>query len=220
MIEIIPSILTDDPVEFWELLKRCEGITERVQIDVIDGEFADNKTVDISILENYDGNLKFDYHLMVKEPINWVEKCVRGGADRIIGQIEMMSSQVDFLAKVQGIGAKVGLGLDIKTRVSKLDPVILTDLDVVLAMSVEAGFGGQKFDKSVLNKLKELDEIRVRDNSPYRIQDDGGVTLERIDDTHFEGADEVTIGRKLFDGDLSENINRFQEAAHGMGNSK
>ncbi len=214
MLEIIPSILTNDPVEFKELLDLCEGKVERVQIDVLDGEFAYNKTVDISILDNYEGSLKFDFHLMVKNPISWVEKCVRAQATRIIGQIEMMSDQLAFVSKVQEVGAQVGLAIDLKTPVSELDPVVLTNLDVVLVMSVEAGFGGQKFEPSILKKLIELDDIRARDNTPFKIQDDGGVTLTKIDDAHFDGADEVVIGRLLFDGDLASNILKFKEAAY------
>jgi ribulose-phosphate 3-epimerase len=216
MIQIIPSILTDSPQEFNSLISKCEGVVERVHVDVIDGVFAQNKTFDISLLDDYQGNLKFDFHLMVKDPLSWVERCVRAQADRIIAQVEMMTDQLEFVGKVQEVGAQVGLALDLPTQVHKLDPTILTNLDVVLVMSVAAGFGGQEFDKSVIKKISELDEIRLRDNSPYKIQDDGGITLEKIDDAHFEGADEVSIGRRLFDGDLASNINKFQKAAHHL----
>jgi len=214
MIEIIPSILTNDPEELRELLDRCEGVVDRVSIDIIDGKFANNKTIEPDILFDVDTNLKIDFQLMVIEPIKWVEKCVRGQADRIIGHIEHMQSQLDFVGKVQEVGAGVGLALDLPTPVSDFDTTILTNLDVVLVMSVPAGFGGETFDKKVLTKINELDEIRARDNSPYKIQDDGGVTLEKIDDVHFTGADEVSIGRRLFNGDLESNIKKFQEAAH------
>ncbi len=216
MIQIIPSILTSDPVEFKELLDRCEGTVERVQIDVIDGVFADNKTVDISILDNYEGSLKFDYHLMVKDPIKWIEKCVRGQADRIIGQVEMMDDQLEFLGKIQEVGTQVGLALDLQTPVSQIDTTILTNLDLVLVMSVHAGFGGQKFSEEAISKVKLLSDIRERDKTPFKIQDDGGITLNKIDDVHFDGADEVVIGRLLFDGDLASNIRKFQEAAHRL----
>lgn len=218
MIQIIPSILTNDPGELQELLSRCESVVERVHVDVIDGVFANNKTVDISILDNYEGNLKFDFHLMVKDPINWIEKCIRGQADRIIAQVEMMEDQIKFVGKVQELGARVGLALDLESPVSKIDPTILTNLDAVLVMSVPAGAGGQEFHKEALKKLIELDEIRSRDNTPFRIQDDGGVTLEKIDDVYFDGADEVSIGRRLFEGDLAGNIEKFQRASHRLDN--
>lgn len=216
MVEVIPSILTNDPKELIELIGRSEGKVDRLHIDIIDGKFADNKTINPSALVEIDTNLKLDYHLMVNEPINWVERCAGGQADRIIAQIEMMTNQVDYVGKVQEIGAKIGLGIDLDTPVSKLDPVILTNLDVVLVMSVKAGFGGQPFDKRAIDKIKKLDEIRARDNTPYRICDDGGITFEFIDDVHYTGADEVAIGRKLFKGDMVKNLEKYQKVAHNL----
>jgi len=216
MIEIIPSILTNDPEELREKLTICEGLVDRVSIDIIDGKFADNRTIDPALLFDMDTNLKIDYQLMVYEPVNWIERCVRGQADRIIGHVEQMSDQIEFLGKVQEVGLSVGLAIDLETQIYKIDPTILTNLDVVLVMSVPAGFGGQEFDKRALGKIKELDEIRARDNTPFRIQDDGGITLESIHNVHKIGADEVSIGRKLFEGDLVQNLKKFQEAAHGL----
>ncbi len=216
MIQIIPSILTNDPEELETLLARCEGVVERVSIDIIDGKFADNKTIDPGILFNFDTNLKIDYQLMVVEPVNWIERCVRGQADRIIGHIEQMSDQVEFVGKVQEVGLSIGLAIDLETQVYKIDPTILNNLDVVLVMSVAAGFGGQEFDKRALDKIKELDEIRSRDATPYKLQDDGGITLETIHNIHKIGADEVSIGKRLFEGDLAGNLKKFQEAAHGL----
>lgn len=111
MVEVIPSILTSDAKELESMLKRYGGMVERVHIDIIDGKFADNRTIDPSALEKIDIDLKLDYHLMVKEPINWIEKCARAMADRIIGQIEMMGNQVEFVGKVQKVGTQVGLGM-------------------------------------------------------------------------------------------------------------
>jgi ribulose-phosphate 3-epimerase len=216
MLEIIPSILTNDPKELKTMIKRCEDVVNRIHIDIIDTKFANNKTIDPSALEEIETNLKLDYHLMVKEPINWVERCVRGEADRIIAQIEMMSDQTAFVGKVQEVGAKIGLGIDLGTPVSKLDPVILTNLDIVLVMSVKAGFGGQPFDKRAIDKIKKLDEIRVRDDTPYQICDDGGITFEFIDDVHYTGAEEVAIGRRLFKGSLAKNLEKYQRAAHKL----
>ncbi|KKQ53008.1 hypothetical protein A2865_01320 [Candidatus Woesebacteria bacterium RIFCSPHIGHO2_01_FULL_39_17] len=214
MIQIIPSILTNDPEEARELLSRCEGVVDRISIDIIDGKFANNKTIDPSAIADIDTTLKIDYQLIVYEPVNWIERCARAGADRIIGHIEQMSDQVEFVGKVQGVGLSVGLGLDIETTIAKIDPTILTNLDVVLVMSVKAGFGGQEFDKRAINKLKELDEIRIRDDSPFKIHDDGGITLESIYNIHRVGADEVSIGKRIFEGDLGENLKKFQKAAH------
>ncbi len=214
MVEIIPAILTNDIREIEEKLSRAEGIVKRIQIDIVDGQFAANRTIDPSFLGNIETDLSLDFHLMTKEPADWVERAVRGGADRIIGQIEQMTNQVEFVGKVAQVGLSVGLAIDLATPVSALDPTILTNLDVVLVMAVKAGFGGQKFDERALNKIKQLDELRIRDDTPFRICVDGGETEDVIDETHFAGADEVAIGSRIFDGDLAENIRRFQKAAH------
>lgn len=215
-MKVIPSILTNDPEDLKEKLKRAEGVVDRVSIDIIDGVFANNKTVDPGVLEEIDTPLKIDYQLMTKEPVNWVERCVRGQADRIIGHVEMMTSQVEFIGKVGEVGLGVGLGLDMETPAEKIDSAILTDLDVVLVMSVPAGFGGQKFEPLVIEKIQQLDEIRSNDATPFVIQDDGGITFEYIDDLRLAGVDEVSIGNRIFDGDLKTNINRFLKAAYRL----
>lgn len=220
MIEIIPAILTNNltdletrVAELNESVEVNNANISRIQIDVIDGEFVDNKTVDPSLLTNIDTNLSLDFHLMVKEPENWTEKCANAGADRIIGQIEMMNSQSDFIGRVQEAGLYVGLALDLNTSVDRLDPIALANVDLILLMAVKAGWGGQEFNKSVLEKIKKLDEIRVRDGIPFKICVDGGETETVIDDTHFAGADEVVVGKRLYNGSIAENVKRLQLAA-------
>lgn len=221
MIDIIPAILTDNIGDLTSKVKRIndasylDGVNVRkIQIDVIDGVFVDNRTVDPANMVGLETDLGLDFHLMVKEPANWVEKCANAGADRIIGQIEMMENQVEFVGKVQETGLYVGLAVDLETPISKLDPTILSNVDMVLLMAVKAGWGGQKFDARVLDKIAELDEIRVRDKTPFKICVDGGETEDVIDDTRYAGADEVVIGKRLFDGDLAENLKKFEAAAH------
>ena len=215
MVEIIPAILTNDIREIEEKFKRAESLAQRVQIDVLDGQFVANRTVDPSFVGNIETDLSLDFHLMTKEPVDWVERAVRGGADRIIGQIEQMANQVEFVGKVAEVGLSVGLALDLDSEVSELDPTILNNLDVVLVMSVKAGFGGQKFDPRAIKKVKELDEIRVRDDTPFKICVDGGITKENIKEVTKAGADEVAIGRRIFEGDLAQNLESFRKAAYG-----
>ncbi len=223
MVEVIPSILTKNPQELRNLIGKVETVVERVQIDIIDGVFADNRTIDPLALRKVETNLDLDFHLMVKEPINWIEKCASSGADkrslrsgdlRIIGHIEQMSSQVDFVGKVQEVGASIGLAIDLETKVSELDATILNNLDVVLVMSVAAGFGGQKFEPKALEKISELNEARARDDTPYRICIDGGVTIDNIRKVVKNGVEEVAIGRRLFKKEVGENIEKFKKAAY------
>lgn len=215
MLEIIPAILTTDIREIEEKLGRSEEIVERVQIDIVDGQFAANRTIDPSVMESLDTPLNLDFHLMTKEPSLWVERALRGGADRIIGQIEEMDDQVAFIGKVAEVGLSVGLAVDIETEIGKIDPTILSNLDVVVVMSVKAGFSGQEFDRRALAKIKELSELKVKDDTPFKICVDGGITEENVKDVVKAGADEVAIGKKIFEGDLAENIEKFKKKAYG-----
>ena len=220
MVEIIPAILTDNAKDVLAKLKAARGVAPRVQIDIIDGEFADNKTVDPVALDNIEvadilaGEILLDYHLMVKEPVNWITKCMKGHADRIIGHVEMMADQKAFVGEVTKAGAKVGLAIDLDTPVSEIAQELLRDLDVVLVMSVKAGHGGQKFNKKALDKIEELAKIRAEGKFDYRIVDDGGVVLDTVDDVRREGADEVNVGNRIFKGNLRQNMRDYLKAAY------
>ena len=213
MLEIIPAVLTNNPQELEKLLTQAEAQVKRVQIDIVDGQFAKNKTIDPSVLENIDTNLKLDFHLMTKNPTSWVERCIKGMADRIFGQIEMMDDQIEFVGKVQEVGAKIGLAIDIDTPISDIDSTIVNNLDAVLLMSYPAGVGGQPLDPKVLDKIKKLDAIRVPDKTLFKICVDGGITEKIIRQVCRAGADEVVVGRKIFEGDIKKNLVRFKEAA-------
>lgn len=209
MVEIIPAILANDPQDLREKIEVAGQVVVRVQIDIIDGEFADNKTIDPTILTNLETNLNYDFHLMVKEPVNWVEKCINAGGDRIIGQIEMMNDQFEFINKIQEKGMLAGLAIDIDTPVSQIEPSALSAVDLVLVLSVKAGFGGQEFDKKAIEKIEELVRIRERENFGFRIGDDGGVTMEEMPDLSQAKVDEVVIGSRIFKGDIGKNINAY-----------
>ena len=225
MLKISPAILTDDSKQAYALIAEVESVldghvakhVDHIQIDIIDGLFADNTTIAPEVLKDVDTPLQLDFQLMVREPINWVERCVNPNTDRIIGHIEQMSNQVEFVKKVQSLCYKIGLALDIKTPVYMLDPVILTNLDTVLVMSVPAGHGGQAFDKRAISKIKELDDIRARDDTPYTITDDGGITFEFVDDLKHAGVDEVAVGQRLYKGNLKKNIEDYITKAYDRG---
>jgi ribulose-phosphate 3-epimerase len=199
MVETIASILTNDPSELRELIQKAEGKIKRVQIDIVDGKFAGNKTIDPAILGGIETDLLLDFHLMTVNPTDWIERCVRGGADRIIGQIERMDDQMGFVEKLQEAGVSVGLAVDLKTPIGGIESSIISDLDVILLMSVPAGFGGQVFDRSVFEKIKELNKIRSENSGKFRICIDGGVTEDLIGELAALGVDEVIMGRRWFE---------------------
>ena len=212
-MEIIPAILTNDPGELKEKIavftKSNREWVRRVQIDIVDGVYADNKTVGVEALGDVDSDLLFDVQLMVEEPVRWVEKCVGAGADRVIGHVEKMSNQAEFIAKVTADGLGVGLGLDIGTPIT-LVKESLRDLDVVLLMSVPAGFGGQEFDEGVLQKVEELNTLRREGNCRFMICVDGGVNESNIALLGEVGVDEVAIGKGLWgNGATEDNLGKL-----------
>ncbi len=214
MIEVIPAILTNDPQELKQLINKAEEVVDRVQIDVLDGQFAKNKTVDPSIFETIETNLKLDFHLMTKEPVDWIEKATRAMANRVVGQIEMMESQMEFVEKAIEMETLTGLAVGIDTPISDLDPEVFVNLDAVLVMSVPAGFGGQKFDDKAVGKIKSLNKMREKENLEFKICVDGGVTTKVIKSLAEAGVDEVFVGKRLFDGDLRENIEEFKKVVN------
>ena len=111
-----------------------------------------------------------------------------------------------FCEAVVNQDALVGLAIDLPTGIEALDESVLSLLDVIVVMSVNAGFGGQTFDLAALEKIKKLKDLRNEKNYHYRICDDGGVTLENEESLQKAGVDEVSVGRRLFQGNLAENI--------------
>lgn len=208
-MKIIPAILTNDLSELTALINKGEGSVDRVQIDVIDHKFAENITVDPAILKNIATSLNLDFHLMVKGPIDWVDHCVMNKGNRIIGQIEAMDNQDEFVTKVTSMGSLPGLGVDIETSIEDIDSKVLPKLAVVLLMSVKAGWGGQEFDLSVWEKIEKITKMRKDLNLGFKICIDGGVTRELVSQMEKFGIDEVAVGKRIFEPDLKENLKTF-----------
>lgn len=209
---IIPSILTNDIKDLIDLEKRAEGAISRVQLDVIDGKFAQNTTIDPLILKNIPTSLSFDFHLMVNEPIDWIDHCATGQNNRIIGQIEYMSDQKKFVEKVAEKGYLSGLGVDLATPVESLDTEALKKVNVVLLMSVPAGFGGQEFNLAVWDKLEKILKLKKELNLNFKICIDGGINKELANQMKTMGVDEIAIGRRIFEPDLKENLKLFNNS--------
>ncbi len=189
-MEIIPAILTADKrkLEEWLGLISESGKFERVQIDFVDGEYANNKSVNVEEMESI-GILKYrlmyDAHLMVieKNVGKYLTMTKNVGFDRIIVQFESVSSLQDF----------TGLALDMHSPVEAIEPY-LRNLEVVVVMGVEPGFGGQKFNEEVIKKIKRLSSLKEVNSFEYRICVDGGVDQEQLPELEAAGADEVAVG--------------------------
>lgn len=175
MVTIIPAILKPNLAEFQQDFDKVKGLVKRVQVDVIDGVFADNRTVFPEELASIDTIVEWDWHLMVDKPERWVERCVRGGLGRIFGHVERMEDIAKFIADSQVAGFGVGLAVDLETSVSKIEEYIL-ELDAVLLLAVKAGYQGQEFDERVLLKIEEVRKMR----SDIPIVVDGGLDVPEI----------------------------------------
>lgn len=175
MVSIIPAILETTPAGFEAKLKKLFGLVDAVQVDVIDGVFAPEKTVFPEELKEIETAIKFDYQLMVDEPVGWLNRCQTPQARAVYGHIEKMSDPAEFIGKAQFIGFKVGLALDLDTPVERIKEYVW-DLDGLILMSVPAGRGGQTFDEKVLKKIEHARALR--DDLPLVI--DGGLDVPQI----------------------------------------
>lgn len=175
MVNVIPAILKPNLKEFQDDFDLVKGLVKQVQVDVIDGVFAENKTVYPEDLESIDTVVEWDWHLMVDRPEKWVNRCLRGGGGRVFGHIERMQDVVGFVAEVQIAGMQAGLAVDIESDVAQIEEYVY-DLDAVLLMSVKAGFQGQEFDERVLMKIEEV--RRMRGDVPIVV--DGGLDVAEI----------------------------------------
>lgn len=212
MVQIVPTILTSSKQEFEEKLAKVSELVERVQIDVVDGLFVENKTVDLSEVSRADFLGQIDVHLMVDKPLEWVGQAAKFGADFLIGHIEKIGDQKEFVRQVKEKGMKAGLALDLGRAVKEIDKSLWGQLDGVLIMSVSAGFSGQVFDEKALLKVKKAKRIKDNLNLDFDIIVDGGVNLENAKKCVEAGADVLAVGSAIWDSEnIGEIIKRLKE---------
>jgi ribulose-phosphate 3-epimerase len=223
-VVILPTVLASDLKRAQHLLHQISQAPQLtwVQADIIDEVFANNKTLspqDWSKLISQYPQLKFEAHLMVKDPIKWITPCLQAGFSRLTAQIEMMPDQQAFLNEFHPqpttyhLPPKVGLALDLPTPVEKLDRSLLPKIDVILLMSVPAGFGGQPFHPEVLKKITALNRLRQQQKSNFQIAIDGGLNPSNINKIEKAGADLACIGHSLLKGDLRKNLQALMDTA-------
>jgi ribulose-phosphate 3-epimerase len=207
MTKVIPGILTNSIDELKKLMLQTQEVVDRVHIDIIDGIFVNNQTIEPSALGDFDTKLLIDYHLMVNNPEGWLARCANSMADRVFGHIEMMENQMNFVEKSISFNLETGLALDMKSGVEKLDEEALSLIDALIIMGVNAGFGGQEFKKEALKKIEGVCEIRDKNNLNFEIIVDGGVNNSNLKDIIEKGASSVVVGNRIYRGNLEENIN-------------
>ena len=198
---VIPAILEQDWEEIEKKIEVAQHFSNHLHIDFIDGVFAKNKTfMDPAAFSKYSKSNFLEAHLMVNDPVKYLEPLAAAGFKRFIGQIEMLPDQSDFVSKGEELG-DVGLAIDGKTPIDKL-LVALDDLDILLFMAYDAGFSGQGFNPSYLEKIKSLGEVFVD------IEVDGGITDKTILEAKNAGANIFTANSFLF-GSIDPKKNYF-----------
>lgn len=194
MFEIIPGILEKDWPEIENKIQLVQNFSRTIHIDILDGKFVPNTSfLDPKPFARYTKNFIFEVHLMVEEPINYLEAFAACGFRRFLGQIEQMSNQQDFVAKAETLG-EVGLALDVSTPLESLK-VDYEDLDCIMLMSVKAGFSGQEFRPDVLGKVKQ-----IKDCFPIPVEIDGGINDQTITKALKAGVDRFVTTSFLFSG--------------------
>ena len=199
MITVIPTLITANPHIAKDKLVSLSGTFPWVQLDIIDGVFCGNKTLQIKDYLNIPhlSSFKTDIHLMVREPVNFIADCRKIGAKRIIGQIELMTDQKLFVQRVKQKKILVCLAVDLPTPLAKLNFNLLPDLDVVLLMSVKAGRGGQAFSKDVLTKTRNLAKIKEENKLTFKIAVDGGINPKTAKTAYKAGVEIFYVGSFL-----------------------
>lgn len=196
---ITPIIMESDlAVVTAKMLALKERKVDRVHVDIGDGLFSDLLTISPADLQEVDtAKMKMDIHLLVDDPLEWVEECVALNPKRVIGQIERMGSQSLFLESVSSYGFEGGLGLKIETPIEEIEEEVLKTCKTILLLSVSAGTSGTPFDERVIEKIKELRKIYSGN-----ILIDGGISKVTYKQVMDAGASEAGANSKYWNGEV------------------
>ena len=211
-IQISPSILSADFSQLGAEIQRLEeGGADMIHVDVMDGHFVPNLTIGPPVIKalRKHCSLKFDVHLMISPVHKYIEDYANAGADIITIHPEATENLEDSIKKIKVFKKKVGVSLNPDSKI-ELIMNYLDQIDLVLIMSVNPGFGGQKFMPEVLNKIKELKKIQKEKNLKYDIEIDGGINFDNCKIAVEAGANILVSGTTVFksnDGDIKKNIN-------------
>jgi len=210
-IQISPSILSADFSQLGNEIKRLEeGGADLIHVDVMDGHFVPNLTIGPPVIKALKKNcsIKFDVHLMISPVHKYIDAYADAGADIITIHPEATEDLEKSILRIKELKKKVGVSLNPETKIELiLDH--LDKIDLVLIMSVNPGFGGQKFMPEVLSKIKELKKIQLEKNINFDIEIDGGINFDNYKLAIEAGANILVSGTTIFksnNGDIKKNI--------------
>ena len=214
MKKIAPSILSADFSRLADEVKAVEKAgADVIHVDVMDGHFVPNITIGPLVVQGLRKltSLPLDIHLMIENPERYIEVFTRAGGDWITIHAEVCPNLKRMIRKVRQLNVRPGIVLKPATPLKALFPV-LDDIDLVLIMSVNPGFGGQSFIPSTLKKIERLRKIVDQNHSPLEIEVDGGVKVENIREVSAAGADTFVVGTGIFKtNDYEETIKELRQ---------
>jgi ribulose-phosphate 3-epimerase len=199
-IEIAPSILASNFAKLGDDVRAVEeGGADVIHVDVMDGHFVPNISIGVPVVVSLHKatRLPLDVHLMIERPEEYVERFAKAGASRILIHQEATVHLDRALTLIRESGAQAGVVINPATPVAMLTDV-LDKVDTVLVMSVNPGFGGQKFIPGAIEKIRQLNQWRARYNGAFRIEVDGGVDAENVGELARAGANTFVAGTSIF----------------------
>jgi len=199
-IEIAPSILAANFAKLGDDVRIVEEAgADIIHVDIMDGHFVPNISLGIPVLASLHKatRLPLDVHLMIEQPELYIEDFIRAGGTRILVHQEATVHLDRALAMIRELGAEAGAAINPATPVTMLSEV-LDKVDTVLVMTVNPGFGGQKFIPNTYEKIRQLNQMRSRYNASFRIEVDGGVDLENTAELAQAGANTFVAGTSIF----------------------
>lgn len=210
---LAPSILAGDFWRLGEQIKEAENAGARyLHIDVMDGLFVPSISYGMPViasLRKYT-DIFFDVHLMIERPERYVKEFAESGADLINFHIEASEDVEGTIRWIRSLGKKVGITIKPSTSARTLEPY-LKQVDMVLVMTVEPGFGGQKLMLHCLDKVREVRAMAQQKGLDMDIEVDGGIRLDNVGLALKAGANVIVTGSAVFNGNIAENAGRFLE---------